>query len=175
MMTAVFGDRGVGKTFILAKECYKRYKQGYLVVTNFDFVYSHINYANRSPEEFYKVLAEILTFKERGLETWLLFGGFKHTGIFIAIDEGHLFFSADLWKRYQSEPVFQDVIRVLAQARKLDIEIWYTTQDPSKIDKNWRRYTEDWIRFRPVFPFRRKILIKHPKYPIYTREIRYLK
>jgi len=174
MMTAVFGDRGIGKTYILAQECYRRYRQGYMIVTNFDFVYSHINYADRSPEDFYKLLAEILTFKERGFETWLLFGGFKHTGIFIAIDEGHLFFSADLWKRYQQEPVFQDVIRVLAQARKLDIEIWYTTQDPAKIDKNWRRYTEDWIRFRPFFPLRKKVLIKHEKYPIYKRELRHL-
>jgi hypothetical protein len=174
MMSAIFGDRGIGKTYILAQEAYRRYKMGYFIITNFDFAYAHVNYSNKSPEEFYELLREILLFKERGFETWNLYGGFRHTGIFIGIDEGHLFFSADLWKRYQDQPAFQDIIRVLAQARKLDIEIWYTCQTPDKIDLNWRRYTEDWIRFTPVFPFRRKILIKHEKYPIYKREIRHL-
>jgi len=174
MMTAIFGDRGIGKTYILAQEAYRRYKQGYLIVTNFDFVYANINYSDRSPDDFYKLLREILLFKERGMEFWQIYGGFQHTGIFIAIDEGHLFFSADLWKRYQNEEIFQDVIRVLAQARKLDIEIWYTCQDPAKIDINWRRYTEDWIRFTPLFSLRKKVLIKHEKYPIYKRELRHL-
>jgi len=173
-MTAIFGERGIGKTFILAQECYRRYRKGFLIITNFDFVYSHINYSHRSPEDFYALLREILLFKERGLEAWNIYGGFHHTGIFIAIDEGHLFFSADLWKRYQDEPLFQDVIRVLAQARKMDIEIWYTCQDPAKIDINWRRYTEEWIKFRPVIPLRRKILIQHEKYPIYRRELRHI-
>lgn len=174
MMTAIFGDRGIGKTYILAQEAYRRYRQGYFIVTNFDFAYAHVNYSDKSPEEFYELLREILLFKERGFEAWSLYGGFSHTGIFIAIDEGHLFFSADLYKKYQTEPIFQDVIRVLAQARKMDIEIWYTCQDPQKIDKNWRRYTEDWIKFRPFLNWRKKVLLKHEKYPIYSRELRHI-
>jgi len=174
MMTAICGDRGIGKTYLLADECYERYKQGYFIVTNFDFVYSNINFSSRSPDDFYKLLRQILLFKERGFDPYDLFAGFRHTGIFIAIDEGHLFFSADLWKRYQTDETFQDVLRVLAQARKLDIEIFYTTQDPAKIDVNFRRYTEDWIRFRPLLNLRKKIMIRHESKPIFRRELRHI-
>jgi len=173
MMTSVSGKRGVGKTYHLAKEVYERYKQGYFIITNFSHVYANIDASALTPDEFYELLKQVLLFKDNGYEVSDLFPEFKHTGIFIAIDEGHLYFSADLYKRYQDKEDFQDIIRILAQARKLDIEIWYTTQDPSKVDKNWRRYTEDWIRFTPVLNTAYKKLIKHPTKDVFRREVRY--
>jgi len=172
-MTSVFGDRGIGKTYHLAQEAYRRYQQGFFIITNFDFAYAHINYSDKSPEQFIELLGEILRFKENRHDAFDIFPSFRHTGIFIAIDEGHLFFSADMWKRYQSDEKFQNIIRVLAQARKLDIEIWYTTQDPAKIDKNWRRYTEEWIKLTPFFAMRKKVNIQHASKPIFKREIRH--
>lgn len=174
MMTSLSGKRGIGKTYHLAKECYERYKQGYFIITNFSFVYSNIDASSLTPDEFYQLLREVLLFKDAGYEVSDLFPEFKHTGIFIAIDEGHLYFSADMYKRYQDDEDFQDIIRILAQARKMDIEIFYTTQDPSKVDKNWRRYTEDWLRFTPVLNWSYKKLIPHESKQIYRREVRYI-
>lgn len=174
MMTSVSGKRGIGKTYHLAKEVYRRYLEGYFIITNFSHVYSNIDFSQSTTDDFYQLLKEILLFKEMGYEICDLYPEFEHTGIFIAIDEGHLYFSADLYKRYQDDPDFQDIIKMLAQARKQDIEIWYTTQDPAKIDKNWRRYTEEYIRYVPVLNLSRKVLIPHESKPIYRREMRHM-
>jgi hypothetical protein len=173
MMTSVSGKRGIGKTYHLSKEIYQRYLEGYFIITNFSHIYSNIDASDLSPDDFYHLLREVLLFKDLGYEVSDLFPDFQHTGIFIGIDEGHLYFSADMYKRYQEEEGFQDIIRILAQARKLDIEIWYTTQDPSKIDKNWRRYTEDWVRYTPFLSMSYKKLLRHPSKPIFRRELRY--
>jgi len=173
MMTSVSGRRGIGKTYHLSKEVYRRYKQNFLIITNFSHIYSNIDCSYMTPDDFIELLIQLLVFKDRGYELNDLFPSFQHSGVFIAIDEGHLYFSADLYKRYQSNASFQNIIKLLAQARKQDIEIWYTCQTPDKIDKNWRRYTDDYILYKPVIPFRSKIRIPHKTKPIYRNEVRY--
>lgn len=173
MMTSVSGERGIGKTYHLAKEVYNHYQAGFLTITNFRHLTSHITCTNR-PDTLIEMIRELGEFKSRGFELCDLMPTFKHTGIFMAIDEAHLVFGADQWKRYGSNVKFQFIIQFLAQARKQDVNIWYSTQDPAKIDKNWRRYTDDWIRYRAVIPLRRHVLVPHPTRPIMRREVRYI-
>jgi hypothetical protein len=173
MMTSVSGERGIGKTYHLAKEVYEHYHRGFLTITNFRHLTSHITCHNR-PDMLIEMIKQLGEFKSRGYELCDLLPTFKHTGVFMAIDEAHLVFGADQWKRYGSDPSFQFVIQFLAQARKQDVNIWYSTQDPAKIDKNWRRYTDDWIRYTAVIPLKRHVLVPHPTRPIYRREIRYI-
>lgn len=182
MMTSVSGKRGIGKTYHLAKETYLRYKANYFTITNFSHFYANIDCSQEKPETLYDIIRELGVFKERGYELCDLDPRFTHSGVFIAIDEAHLYFSADLFKRYQMEDQFQYILKFLAQARKADIEIWYSTQDPGKIDKNWRRYTEDYIRYVPAVPFwyKKNVLIQRPQradgswpLPYYRREVRY--
>jgi hypothetical protein len=175
-MTSHSGTRGIGKTYHLAVRVYEKYKEGNLIITNFSHTYSHIDCSSLTVDEFHGVLRQVLLFKEMGYEPADLFHGFIHTGIFIAIDEGHLYFSADESARYKSEES-QEIIKLLAQARKQDVQIEYTVQDPSKIDKNWRRYTEEYIRYTPVVGLRYwKWVEKHrigglPS--VWQREMRY--
>lgn len=182
MMISVSGKRGIGKTYHLAKVMYRRYRQNFFIISNFTHLYSHIDCSKESPEILYEIIKELGIFKERGYELCDLDPRFTHSGVFIGIDEAHLYFSADLFKRYQADASFQYILKFLAQARKSDVEIWYSVQDPAKIDKNWRRYTESYIRYVPVIPWyvKKNILIKRPKrpdgtepLPYYRREIRY--
>jgi len=182
MMTSVSGKRGIGKTYQLARVAYNRSKQGFFIITNFAHLYANIDCSKDDPEVLYELIRQIGVFKERGYELCDLDPRFIHSGIFIAIDEAHLYFSADLFKRYQDQAHFQYILKFLSQARKADVEIWYSSQDPAKIDKNWRRYTEDWIRYVPVVNWYKKvpILVQRPRRsdgtmpaPFYRREIRY--
>lgn len=173
MMTSVSGDRGIGKTYHLADELYNRYRAGFLCISNFKHVYSHLDMSQEDPYVLLELIRELGEFKAKGYELCDLLPSFTHTGVFMAIDEAHLFFGSDQFRRYSTDENFQFVIQFLAQARKQDVEIWYSTQDPSKIDINWRRYTEEWIRFRPVINWRKKILVKHPTRPLFRREMRH--
>jgi len=170
-MTAVCGRRGVGKTYQLAKELYKRSQRGAFCISNFYHVYSNLDCSRMSPDEFYETLVEVLLFKDSGYEMYDLHPKFKTSEVFVAIDEGGLYFSADLYRRYQSNPKFQAVLKLLAQARKQDVEIWYSVQTPDKIDKNFRRFTEEYILYRPMIPLRSKVNIRDSR-GIIHREIR---
>jgi len=182
MMTSVTGKRGIGKTYLLAKELYQRSLDGFFTIANFSHIYANIDCSAEDPDFLFQLIREIGIFKERGYELVDLDPHFIHSGIFIAIDEAHLYFSADLYKRYQNDPEFLYILKFLAQARKTDVEIWYSTQDPAKVDINWRRYTEDYIRYVPCFPFNKKIdvLVQRRRRedgtlpaPYLRREIRY--
>src|SRR5690606_9280265 len=131
-------------------------KQGYFIITNFSHVCSNIDCSREDPDVFYELLKELMLFKDSGYEMVDLFPTFKHTGVFIAIDEAHLYFSSDMYKRY-SQPKFQYIIKLLAQARKADIEIELSVQVPDKIDINWRRYIEEYINYKPMIPWRIKV------------------
>jgi len=168
---------------MLSKKLYERYQQGFFTISNFTHVYANIDCSKDNPEVLYEIIRELGVFKDRGYELCDLDPRFVHSGVFIAIDEAHLYFSADLFKRYQTDDRFQDVLKFLAQARKADVEIWYSTQDPAKIDKNWRRYTESYIRYVPVIPFSYKKMVLQQRGvqsngvklpPYYRREVRYL-
>lgn len=182
MMTSVSGVRGVGKTYHLSKEVYKRYKRSFFTITNFSHVYSSLDISREKPDYLFDLIKQLGIFKERGFEMVDLDPRYYHSGVFMAIDEAHLYFSADLYKRYSNDDQFQYILKFLSQARKADIEIWLSTQDPAKIDKNWRRYTEEYIRFRPVIPlsYKKFILVERPRrsdgtvpLPYYRREVRY--
>jgi hypothetical protein len=182
MMTSVTGKRGIGKTYLLAKELYKRSQSSFFCISNFSHVYTNIDCSKEEPEYLYDIITEIGIFKERGYQMVDLDPRFIHSGVFIAIDEAHLYFSADLFSRYKSDPKFIYLLKFLAQARKTDVEIWYSTQDPAKVDINFRRYTEDYIRYVPIIPFYRKkdIWVQRPPrddgttpLPYLQREIRY--
>lgn len=172
-MTSVSGVRGIGKTAYLADVLQEHYKKGFLCISNFHHVYSHIDCSERQ-DMIIDVIREIGEFKKQGYELCDLLPSFKHTGVFIAIDEAHLIFGSDQVRRYQSDENFQFIIQFLAQARKQDVNIFYSSQNPSKIDVNWRRYTEDWIQLRPVLSWTRRKWTQHPSRPILRRELRYI-
>jgi hypothetical protein len=173
MMTSISGDRGIGKTAYLAKRVYEHARNGYLVFTNFSHYYSHVDLSKGKPSLVIEVIKQLGIFKERGYEPCDLIPTLKHSGIYMAIDEGHLYFPAKAGAARGDDFA---VIKFLAQARKQDVWIEYTTQHPDKIGKDWRRYTEDYVRLRAVLPFKKWILV--PRFrgkgvqPVWQREMR---
>jgi hypothetical protein len=167
MMTSVYGELGIGKTYHLAKEVYEHYRQGCLTITNFKHVYSRIPVRN-DPEILIEMIRQIGEFKRQGYELCDLLPTFRHGGIFMAIDEAHLTFGTEL----RDDPKMKFTLQFLSLARKQDVDIWYVVQDPAKIHKNFRRYTNDWIRYRAIIPIFRNKLVPHPTRPIERREKR---
>jgi len=176
MMVSISGERGVGKTLHLADRVYQRSKQGYFVVTNFTHSHSNLDCSGLSPEEFLHVILNIIDFKEDGYEMFNLHPSFQHTGVYVAIDEATIYFSPEMQaKLSKSDPTeYLRLLSLLAQARKYDVEIDYVVQDPAKVGKDFRRYTEHYKRFRWVFKLKHLANIPHPRLPIWRREHRHL-
>lgn len=176
MMVSISGERGVGKTLHLADRVYQRRMQGYFTVTNFSHSHSNLDCSGLSPEEFLDVILNIIDFKDNGYEMFNLHPSFRHTGVYIAMDEATIYFSPEMQSRLaKSNPAkYERLLNLLAQARKYDVEIDYVVQDPAKVGKDFRRYTEYYKRFRWVFKLKRMAFIEHPRLPIFRREHRHL-
>ncbi len=176
MMVSISGERGVGKTLHLAERVYQRRMQGYFTVTNFSHAYSNLDCSGLSPEEFLDVILNIIDFKDNGYEMFNLHPSFRHTGVYVAMDEATIYFSPEMQaKLSKSNPEkYTRLLNLLAQARKYDVEIDYVVQDPAKVGKDFRRYTEHYMRFRWLFKLKRMAFVPHPRMPIYRREHRHL-
>lgn len=174
MMRSISGERGVGKTLYLAEWVYDHSRAGYFVVTNFSHSHSNLDCSRLSPSEFWDVIAQIIAFKEAGYEMCDLHPAFWHTGVYVAIDEATLYLSPDQQKRMQSEEPekYERLLSLLAQARKYDVYIDYVVQDPAKVGKDFRRYTEEYVYFRWVIKSRKIIHLQHPTKPTLRRETR---
>jgi hypothetical protein len=176
MMVSISGDRGVGKTLYLAERVYQRSKQGYFVITNFSHAYSNLDCSGLSPEEFLDVILNVIDFKDNGYEMFNIHPSFRHTGVYVAMDEATIYFSPEMQaKLSKSNPdKYGRLLNLLAQARKYDVEIDYVVQDPAKVGKDFRRYTEHYIYFRWILKLKRLANVPHPRLPIYRREHRHL-
>lgn len=176
MMISISGERGVGKTLYLAERVYERSLQGYFVITNFSHAYSNLDCSGLSPEEFLDVILNIIDFKDNGFEPFHLHPSFQHTGVYVAMDEATIYFSPEMQSKLsKKDPArYARLLNLLAQARKYDVEIDYVVQDPAKVGKDFRRYTEHYIRLRWVFKIKRLAYLPHPQLPIYRREHRHL-
>ncbi len=176
MMVSISGERGVGKTLHLADRVYQRSKQGYFVITNFSHSHSNLDCSGLSAMEFLKVILNVIDFKDNGYEMYNLHPSFKHTGVYVAMDEATIYFSPEMQSQLsKGDPEnYSRLLNLLAQARKYDVEIDYVVQDPAKVGKDFRRYTEHYKRFRWVFKLKRLAYVKHPRLPIFRREHRHL-
>jgi len=164
-MSSITGELGIGKTYHLSKELYNFYLQGCLCISNYQHVYSHVIVKN-DPELLVALIRELCQFKQRGYEIYQLIPTFKHGGVFYGIDEAHLVFGRELREE------MQDVVTFLSLARKQDVAVYYVCQDPAMIHKTFRRYTNDWLRYRALIPLYKKILVPHPTLPTMRRERR---
>lgn len=175
-MVSISGERGVGKTLHLADRVYQRRKQGYFTITNFSHSHSNLDCSGLSAEEFLDVILNVIDFKDNGYEMYNIHPSFKHTGIYVAMDEATIYFSPEMQaKLSKSNPEkYSRLLNLLAQARKYDIEIDYVVQDPAKVGKDFRRYTEHYKRFRWLFKLKRLAYVPHPRLPIFRREHRHL-
>ncbi len=169
MMTSISGELGTGKTYFLARELYEQSMAGCLCISNFQHIYSNIVVRN-DPETLLEIIRQLAVLKQTGREICDLLPTFKHTGVFVAIDEAHLTFGRDSSKADMEEVILPFV----SLARKQDVHIWYTVQDPATIHKTFRRYTRDWIRIRPLVPIFRTIILPHETRPTWRREKRLL-
>lgn len=176
MMVSISGERGVGKTLHLAERVYNKSQQGYFVITNFSHAFSNLDCSGLSPEEFLNVILNVIDFKDNGYEMFNIHPHFRHTGVYVAMDEATIYFSPEMQaKLSKSDPDnYSRLLNLLAQARKYDVEIDYVVQDPAKVGKDFRRYTEHYIRMRWVFKLKRLAYIPHPRLPIFRREHRHL-
>lgn len=176
MMLSISGERGVGKTLLLAERVYKRSKQGYFVITNFSHSHSNLDCSGLSPEEFLDVILNVIDFKSNGYEMFNLHPSFRHTGVYVAIDEATIYFSPEMQSKLsKSNPEkYLRLLSLLAQARKYDVEIDYVVQDPAKVGKDFRRYTEHYVYLRWIFKLKYLANVPHPTLPIFRREHRHL-
>lgn len=153
MMECWCGDRGSSKTYNISSEIMEKRKDGYFIISNMWHEDADVIISKKRPEDVFEVIKEILVLKNRGYEMVDFSPEYTHTGIYLVIDEAHLFFSADLYKRY-SKPENAYLINFMSQARKIDCHAVLSVQDPSKLDKNWRRYVEDYYECVPLVPIR---------------------
>ncbi len=176
MMISISGERGVGKTLYLAERVYRRRKEGYFTVTNFSHSHSNLDCSGLSPEEFLDVILNIIDFKDNGYEMFNIHPSFRHTGVYVAMDEATIYFSAEMQSRLakKNPKKYERLLNLLAQARKYDVEIDYVVQDPAKVGKDFRRYTEHFIYLRWLFKIKRLANVPHPRLPIFRREHRHL-
>ncbi len=176
MMTSISGERGVGKTLFLAERVYKKRMQGYFTITNFSHAYSNLDCSGLSAEEFLAVILNVIDFKDNGYEMFNIHPSFRHTGVYVAMDEATIYFSPEMQSKLaKSNPTeYSRLLNLLAQARKYDVEIDYVVQDPAKVGKDFRRYTEFYVRFRWLFKIKYLSFLPHPVLPIYRREHRHL-
>lgn len=175
-MVSISGERGVGKTLYLAERVAIRSKQGYFVITNFTHANSNLDCSGLSGEEFLDVILNVIDFKDNGYEMFNIHPSFRHTGVYVAMDEATIYFSPEMQaKLSKNNPEkYARLLNLLAQARKYDVEIDYVVQDPAKVGKDFRRYTEHYIRFRWLLKLKRLAYVPHPRLPIYRREHRHL-
>lgn len=169
MMTSVSGELGCGKTFIMSRELYRQSQRGCFCISNYNHVYSNLVIKN-DPETLLEVIRQIAVLKQLGGELVDILPSFRHTGIFVAIDEAHLVFGRESKKSDMEEVI----LPFISLARKEDVHIWYVVQDPATIHKTFRRYTRDWIRLRPVIPIFRTKYVPHETRPAFRRERRLL-
>jgi len=173
MMTGIVGERGAGKTHFLSKLIHQKRAEGYYIITNFTHADSNKDCSHYSPTEFYELLRELAEFKDAGYEMVDLFPSFYHTGVFIAIDEIQLYFNQDF--KYEDAELQYVLLKLLAQARKLDVQIVFVAQQPDKVNKDFRRFTDVWINVKPMFTFlRSRKPYPHPTRPCVQYEIRYM-
>ena len=169
MITAITGELGIGKTAEMSKILYESYLDGCLCISNYHHVYSHVICSN--PEETLELIRQIGEFKRHGYETCDLLPTFKHTGISLFIDEGHLTFSPDL---KSSSPEMQFSLQFISMCRKQDVAIYVVAQDPALLSKTIRRYVREWINLKAVIPLFRKLWVPHPTRPTFRRQRRLL-
>lgn len=152
-ITGVFGEWGTGKTAFLAERIHEKRRQGYYIVSNFSHLETNRDCSTWPTDKFVSLLKQIVTWKSKGREMVDIFPEFHHTGVFIAVDEGHLYFN----KVVEDSEFTQALLVLFSQVRKQDVEIMYTSQEPDKISIDWRRYTKVWIRLMPVVKWYKKI------------------
>jgi len=169
MMASISGELGAGKTFVLARKLYHARMQGCYCVANFDHIYANKVIQN-NPEELLELIRQIAVLKQLGGEIGDIIPTFDHTGIFIAVDEAHLTFG----RATENKDMEDIILPFVSLARKQDVHIVYTVQDPATIHKTFRRYTREWIRVRPIIPIFKTIYVPHESRPIMRREKRLL-
>ncbi len=175
-MVSISGERGVGKTLYLAERVAIRSAEGYFTITNFSHANSNLDCSGLSPEEFLDVILNVIDFKDNGYEMFNIHPSFRHTGVYVAMDEATIYFSPEMQAKLSkvNPDKYSRLLNLLAQARKYDVEIDYVVQDPAKVGKDFRRYTEYYVRFRWVLKLKRLAYVPHPRLPIYRREHRHL-
>lgn len=167
MMTSISGELGAGKTYFLAKHLYQAKLAGCYCVANFNHIYAHTIIQN-DRNTLLELIRQIAVLKQMGGEMTDILPTFNHTGIFIAIDEAHLVFGRDA----TGEEMEKVILPFISLARKEDVHIEYVCQDPGTIHKTFRRYTQFWVRVRPVFKLFKTKFTPHETRNIWRRERR---
>lgn len=167
MMTSISGELGAGKTYVLARELHEQHEAGVCCIANFDHSDADIIIKN-DPAKLLELIRQIAVIKQLGGEMCDVLPTFRHTGIFIGLDEAHLVFGRETARADMEEVI----LPFISLARKADVHIWYVVQDPATIHKTFRRYTRTYIRVRPMINVFRTKFVPHETRPVWRRERR---
>jgi len=116
----LLGPHGSGKTYTLVREAYRRRRRwpDYPVYANF-----HVDLPGDGPVHLLKKWPDDLMQARQGL---------------VLIDEINLVMPSRLWDKVPGE-----ILYVLAQARKFKLDLWWTAQYLSRVDKAAREVTSE--------------------------------
>lgn len=124
MITGIIGRRGNGKTLLMVRRLYRRWKMGYRIITNFwvDFPHETLDAAR---------LVEM---------------GDDLKNCAIGIDEFHVLADSRNSGRERNKMISYFIL----QTRKRNVVLYYTTQHEMQVDVRVRRSTDYWVRCKRV-------------------------
>lgn len=144
-MIGYFGFRGSGKTLSLVHDMYRRFKANtdLVVFTNTPLLFPE-HKGKKLKQHLFNGLLDLESFFAFALTDGDLL--LKKETI-VLIDEANLVLPSRLFAKL---PSF--VLSFLAESRKLNTDIFFTTQHPVRVDKILRELTETWIHCRRIIP-----------------------
>lgn len=159
------GRPGTGKTYCLTKNLIRYLKQKDIVLCNYKlFVNSENLYYWKTVEDLKRMIrndGEIMQKAEREGKT-----------VIVGMDEAHVYFNSRKWKDLP-----EDMLRLLAQHRKLGLHIEGTVQHVNRLDVVMRELIDFWYTYENGYFFfiRWEFDLdqdKQKKYPLTKRWIR---
>jgi len=124
MITGYVGRRGRGKTLLMTRRLFRRYQQGYRILTNY-----HVNF----PHE--KLDADRLMKMGEDLQDCA-----------IGIDELHVLMDSRNSQSGRNKLLSYFIL----QTRKRNVVLHYTTQHEMQVDVRLRRNTDYWVKCERV-------------------------
>lgn len=130
MITIFVGPRGQGKTLLMSKRIFRRYLQGYRILTNYGVSYPHGT-----------INADALVKMNEDLRDCAM-----------GIDEIHVLIDS----RNSMDKRNKMISYFILQTRKRNVVLFGTTQHESQIDVRLRRSVDYWVKCKRIRKGRKK-------------------
>lgn len=175
MLTIISGEWGTGKTKYLVERMEKDYRSNVYTVSNFNCAFASLDCSKDPPDVFLWKLGMLVEMKLRGVNIGNIIPLYRLDRISVYIDEGALYFSPEQQERMRKkdEYSYQRFQTLLAQVRKLNINVFVTCQTIGRLGKDIRRVCDDYMHLRWVLPMPYYVYSQSERDHTIREELRY--